>query len=148
MGGGCFYSSPPLVVQRTKSKQHCCVSLLHTLQDTCVRVRELVHGSVMSIASTFNGYPYLHDASANKNVHVSNASRHRRCWLLLLLLLFCFFELCSRQRGQLRQLRAPSMLDSSGLVPLPPAPRQVGRDCSALCVLFSYSLLCALLRGR
>ena len=21
-----------------------------------------------------NGYPYLHDASANKNVHVSNAS--------------------------------------------------------------------------
>ena len=36
--------------------------------------------------------PYLHDASANMNVLVSNASRHRRCcWLLLLL--FCFFKL-------------------------------------------------------
>ena len=99
------------------------------------------------------GYPYLHDASANQNVHVSNASRHHRCWLLLLLLLllFRFFELYSRQRGRLRQLRAPSPLDSSGLVLLllPPAPRQAGRDCSALCVLFSYSLLlCALLCGR
>ena len=96
------------------------------------------------------GHPYLHDASANKNVHVSNASRHRRCWLLLFLLLFYFFELYSRQRGRLRQLRAPSLLDSSGLalLLLPPAPRQAGRDCSALCVLFLYSLLCALVCGR
>ena len=61
----------------------------------------------------------------------------------------CFFELYSRKRWRLRQLRAPSLLDSSGLVLLllPPAPRQAGRDCSALCV-FSYSLLCALLCGR
>ena len=68
-----------------------------------------------------------------------------------MLLLFCFFELYSRQRGRLRQLRAPSLLDSSGLalLLLPPAPRQAGRDCSALCVLFSHSLLlCALLCGR
>ena len=43
-----------------------------------------------------------------------------------------------------------SEYDSSGLVPLPllPAPRQAGRDCSAFCVLFSYSLLCALVIGR
>ena len=55
-----------------------------------------------------------------------------------MLLLFCFFELYSRQRGRLRQLRAPSLLDSSSLVLLllPPAPRQVGRDCSAfVCVV-------------
>ena len=51
---------------------------------------------------------------------------------------------------RIRQLRAPSLLDSSGFVPLLllPAPRQAGRDCSALSALFSYSLLCALLRGR
>ena len=40
-----------------------------------------------------------------------------------------------------RKLRAPPLLDSSGLVPLLllPAPRQAGRACSASCVLFSYS---------
>ena len=56
----------------------------------------------------------------------------------------------SRHRKRIRQLRAPSLLESSGLVPLLllPAPRQAGRDCSALCVLFSYSLLCALVCGR
>ena len=56
----------------------------------------------------------------------------------------------SRHRKRIRQLRAPSLLDSSVLVPLLllPAPRQAGRDCSALCVLFSYSLLCALVCGR
>ena len=57
---------------------------------------------------------------------------------------------CSRHRKGIRQLRAPSLLDSSGLVPLLllPAPRQAGKACSALCVLFSYSLLCALVCGR
>ena len=63
----------------------------------------------------------------------------------------CFFEIYSSgQRGRLRQRRAPSLLNSSGLVLLllPPAPSQAGRDCSALCVLFSHSLMCALLRGR
>ena len=36
---------------------------------------------------------------------------------------------------------APSLLDSSGLVPLLllPAPRQAGKACSASCVLVSYS---------
>ena len=34
------------------------------------------------------------------------------------------------------------------LLLLPPAPRQAGRDCSALCVLFLYSLLCTLLSRR
>ena len=44
----------------------------------------------------------------------------------------------------------PSLLDSSGLVSLQllPAPRQAGRACYALCILYSYSLMCALLRGR
>ena len=50
---------------------------------------------------------------------------------------------------RIRQLRAPSLLDSSGLVSLLlPAPRQAGRACYALCILYSYSLMCALLRGR
>ena len=70
--------------------------------------------------------------------------------MLAVFVFFCFFELYSKQRGRLRQLRAPSLLDSSGLVLLLllPAPRQAGRDCSALCMLFSYLLLCALLSGR
>ena len=39
---------------------------------------------------------------------------------------------------RVRQLRAPSLLDSSGFVPLLllPALRQAGRDCSALSALF------------
>ena len=47
----------------------------------------------------------------------------------------------SRHRKRIRKLRAPPLLDSSGLVPLLllPAPRQAGRACSASCVLFSYS---------
>ena len=67
---------------------------------------------------------------------------------------FCFFkqfpQFSSGHRKRIRQLRAPSLLDSSGFVPLLllPAQRQAGRECSALCVLFSYSLLCASLRGR
>ena len=53
----------------------------------------------------------------------------------------CFQQYSSRHRNVIRQLRAPSLLDSSGLVPLLllPAPRQAGKACSALCVLFSYS---------
>ena len=41
---------------------------------------------------------------------------------------------------RIRQLRAPSLLDSSGFVPLLllQAPRQAGGDCSALSALFSY----------
>ena len=61
-----------------------------------------------------------------------------------------FQQNSSGNRKRIRQLRAPSLLDSSGLVSLLllPAPRQAGRACYALCILFSYSLLCALLRGR
>ena len=53
----------------------------------------------------------------------------------------CFQQYGSRHRKGIRQLRAPSLLDSTGLVPLPilPAPRQTGKACSASCVLFSYS---------
>ena len=53
----------------------------------------------------------------------------------------CFQQYSSRHRKVLRQLRAPSLLDSSGLVPLLVlrAPRQAGKACSASCVLFSYS---------
>ena len=53
----------------------------------------------------------------------------------------CFQQYSWRHRKVIRQLRAPSLLDSSGLVPLLllPAPRQAGKACSASCVLFSYS---------
>ena len=46
----------------------------------------------------------------------------------------------SRHRKRTRRLRAPSLLDTSGLVRLLllPATRQAGRACSASCVLFSY----------
>ena len=62
----------------------------------------------------------------------------------------CFQQYSSRHRKRIRQLRAPSLLESSGLVALLllPSPRQAGRDCPALCVLFSYSLLCALVCER
>ena len=62
----------------------------------------------------------------------------------------CYQQYSSGHRKRIRQLRAPSLLNSSGFVPLLllPAPRQAGRDCSALCVLFSYSLLCALVCKR
>ena len=62
----------------------------------------------------------------------------------------CFQQYSSTHRKRIRQLRAPSLLDSSGLLALLllPAPRQAGRECSALCVLFSYSLLCALVCER
>ena len=47
----------------------------------------------------------------------------------------------SKHRKAIRQLWTPSLVDSSGLVPLQllPAPRQAGKPCSASCVLFSYS---------
>ena len=69
---------------------------------------------------------------------------------ILFVFFVCFQQYSSRHRKQIRQLRAPSLLDSSRLVALVllPAPRQAGRDCSALCVLFSYSLLCVLGCGR
>ena len=53
----------------------------------------------------------------------------------------CFQQYSSRHRKAIRQLRAPSLVNSSGLVPLLllPAPRQAGKACSASCVLFSYS---------
>ena len=40
-------------------------------------------------------------------------------------------------------MRAPTLLDISGFVPLLllPAPRQAGKACSALSVLFSYVLV-------
>ena len=62
----------------------------------------------------------------------------------------CFQQYSSRHSKVVGQLRAPSLLDSSGLVPLllQPAPRQAGKAFSALWVLFSYSLLCALVCGR
>ena len=62
----------------------------------------------------------------------------------------CFQQYSSRHRKRIRQLRAPSLLESSAFVALLllPAPRQAGRACSALCVLFSYSLLCALVCGQ
>ena len=61
-----------------------------------------------------------------------------------------FFSNTAADTKRMRQLRAPSLLDSSGLVLLLllPAPRQAGRACSALCVLFSCLLLCALLCER
>ena len=61
-----------------------------------------------------------------------------------------FQQYSSRHRKRIRQLRALSLLASSGLVPLLllPALRQVGRACYALCILFTYSLLCALVCGR
>ena len=61
-----------------------------------------------------------------------------------------FQQNSSENRKRIRQLRAPSLLDSGGFVSLLllPAARQAGRACSALCVLFSYSLLCALVCGR
>ena len=48
----------------------------------------------------------------------------------------CFQRYRSRHRKVIRQLRAPSPLDSSGLVPLLllPAPRQASKACSASCV--------------
>ena len=58
------------------------------------------------------------------------------------MIVFCLFQqYSSRHRKVIRQLRAPSLLDSSGLVPqlLLPAPRQAGKACSASCVLFSCS---------
>ena len=63
----------------------------------------------------------------------------------LFYLFVCFQQYSSRHRKRMRQLRAPSLLDSSGFVPLLllPAPRQAGRDCSALCVL-SRTRCCAL----
>ena len=69
---------------------------------------------------------------------------------ILFVFFVCFQQYSSRHRERIRQLRAPSLMDSSGLVALLllPAPRQAGRDYSALCVLFSYSLLCALGCGR
>ena len=69
---------------------------------------------------------------------------------ILFVFFVCFQQYSSRHRKRIRQLRATSLLDRSGLVAqlLLPAPRQAGRDCSALCVLFSYSLLCALVCGR
>ena len=53
----------------------------------------------------------------------------------------CFQQHSSRHRKAIRQLRAPSLVDSSGLVPLLLllAPRQPGKACSASCVLCSYS---------
>ena len=69
---------------------------------------------------------------------------------ILFVYFVCFQQYSSRHRKRIRQLRAPSLLDSSGLVALLllPAPRQAGRACSALCVLFSCLLLCALLCER
>ena len=55
--------------------------------------------------------------------------------MLVVFVIFCFFELySSRQRGRLRQLRAPSLLDSSGLVPLLllPAPRLCDQEKDAV----------------
>ena len=45
----------------------------------------------------------------------------------------------SGHRKRIRQLRAPTLLDSNGFVPLLllPAPHQAGKASSALCVLFS-----------
>ena len=53
--------------------------------------------------------------------------------------LVCFQQYSSRHRKAIRQLRASSLVDSSGLVPLLllPAPGQAGKACSASCVLFS-----------
>ena len=50
----------------------------------------------------------------------------------------CYQQYSSRHHKRIRQLRAPSLLDSSGFVPLLllPAPHQAGRDCSALCIVF------------
>ena len=61
--------------------------------------------------------------------------------MILLENLVCFQQYSSRHRKAIRQLRAPSLVDSSGLVPLLllPAPRQAGKACSTSCVLFSYS---------
>ena len=69
---------------------------------------------------------------------------------ILFVFFVCFQQYSSGHRKRIRQLRAPSLLESTGLVALLllPAPRQAGRDCSALCVLFSYSLLCALVCER
>ena len=62
----------------------------------------------------------------------------------------CDEQYSSRHCKVIQRPRAPSLLDSSGLVPLllPLARWQTGRDCAAFCVLFSYSLLCALDCGR
>ena len=60
-----------------------------------------------------------------------------------------FQQNSSGNRKRIRQLRAPSLLDSGGLVSLLllPAPRQAGRACSALCVLISYQVLVAVRFG-
>ena len=60
-----------------------------------------------------------------------------------------FQQNSSGNRKRIRQLRAPSLLDSGGLVSLLllPAPRQAGRACSALCVLLSYRVLVAVRFG-
>ena len=57
---------------------------------------------------------------------------------ILFVFYVCFQQYSSRHRKRIRQLRAPSLLDSSGFVPLLllPAPHQAGRDCSALCIVF------------
>ena len=54
-----------------------------------------------------------------------------------------FSKTAAENRKRIQHLRAPSLLDSSGLVSLLllPAPRQAGRACYALWMLFSYSLL-------
>ena len=51
--------------------------------------------------------------------------------------LLCYPQYSSRHHKRIRPLRAPSLLESSGFVPLLllPAPRQAGRDCSALCIV-------------
>ena len=57
------------------------------------------------------------------------------------LILFWMFSAIQQQTPQGNtSATGTSPLDSSGLVPLLhlPAPRQAGRACSALCVLFSY----------
>ena len=53
----------------------------------------------------------------------------------------CFQQYSSRHRKEIRQRRCPSLFDSSDLVPLLllPAPRQAGKACCALCVLFKNS---------
>ena len=72
--------------------------------------------------------------------------RHRK--------LFCFLKQfqqysCGHRRCW-TAASCPYNSDSSGLLPLLllPTPRQAGKACSASCVLFSYSLLCASFRGR
>ena len=52
-------------------------------------------------------------------------------------LIGCYHEVHKSLGKRIRQLRAPSLLDGSGFVPLLllPAPRHAGRACSALCIV-------------